>query len=383
MPNQGIVAPYQRVPIFFRFSPRYKTPKQAFKSTEAAPPCQNFALFMHLQMVGSKDVGRSQQKEKHENGAHLEIALTGSALPVMLEIQPSQRLDFGTSLMGCPVEALITMRNNSDILPVNFCFRRIAHFTATPDSGMVRPGHSQDVLMRFLPSQYGTFKVTQYIDIIGHVANARNPLLSYMEVIHTISLSLRGSCDPKTRLPEPKYNMGITPLIHNEVGIFAETRFDEAASLKPPRNAIINRIGAALHKHPDARTNQDLVMASNMAFPNARATSIRPSERGIEFRTLLTQTRRHNFVDPDYAFTLDEEAEVMGHRNGYTQKLHLRQEDRRIARRDRHLKPFENSCDNGHIPAIGLNPPKLTQEDIRADTPRKYNTSCLLAMLTV
>lgn len=58
-PNQGRIGPYQKIPVFFRFSPRWANPRQAFEVTLPAAPRQDFALFMHVQMVGS-----NQQQSK-------------------------------------------------------------------------------------------------------------------------------------------------------------------------------------------------------------------------------------------------------------------------------------------------------------------------------
>ena len=53
IPNQGMLAPYQKIEVYFRFSPRYNTAQLGFKGTSVPPPRQDFALFMHFSVIGS------------------------------------------------------------------------------------------------------------------------------------------------------------------------------------------------------------------------------------------------------------------------------------------------------------------------------------------
>ncbi len=53
IPNQGMLAPYQKIPVYFRFSPRYNTAQLGWKGTTAPPPRQDFALFMQFAVIGS------------------------------------------------------------------------------------------------------------------------------------------------------------------------------------------------------------------------------------------------------------------------------------------------------------------------------------------
>lgn len=52
-PNQGSLSPYEKIPVLFRFSPRWNSPKQAFKMTLPPPLQQTFAVFVKIQIVGS------------------------------------------------------------------------------------------------------------------------------------------------------------------------------------------------------------------------------------------------------------------------------------------------------------------------------------------
>ena len=52
-----------------------------------------------------------------------------------------------------------------------------------------------------------------------------------------------------------------------------------------------------------------------------RAQSIRPSNRGEKHVTPYTRTQRHYYVDPDYAFTFEEERAKKAHKDRYKQFL--------------------------------------------------------------
>ena len=93
-------------------------------------------------------------------------------------------------------------------MPVSYKFRRVAHFTANPPNGKISPQQTQDVIFSFAPNQVGTFKPTQYIDVIGQVADNRNPFIMHLEVIHAVPVAFLGLSDPVTVKKEAVYNPG-------------------------------------------------------------------------------------------------------------------------------------------------------------------------------
>ena len=54
----------------------------------------------------------------------------------------------------------------------------------------------------------GTFKPTQYVDVIGMVADNRNPFLMCPETIHSLPLSFLGKSDPLSVKKQPVFNPG-------------------------------------------------------------------------------------------------------------------------------------------------------------------------------
>lgn len=92
----------------------------------------------------------------------VEVAMTGTALPVLLDISPASKYDFGEVPVGEHADILCTLKNSSDVLPVTFQFRRIAHFIAHPPNGKIKPLDTQDIIFSFAPNQAGRFFHVQH-----------------------------------------------------------------------------------------------------------------------------------------------------------------------------------------------------------------------------
>lgn len=123
IPNQGMLGPYEKVPIFFRFSPRYNQvftislteisitdygtctyaytstltsgilrqnsclfqvcmhmytfrwteAKEGFRCSQQPPPLQQFALFMHFKAVGASEGFQDTDQKKPKSNAEGEM----------------------------------------------------------------------------------------------------------------------------------------------------------------------------------------------------------------------------------------------------------------------------------------------------------------------
>lgn len=93
-------------------------------------------------------------------GSMVEVAMTGTALPVLLSISPSYKFNFGECPVGEHADVLCTIKNESNVLPAIFQFRKIAHFLTHPPNGKIPPGQSQDVIFSFSPNQIGMSQFT-------------------------------------------------------------------------------------------------------------------------------------------------------------------------------------------------------------------------------
>ena len=104
------------------------------------PPRRDYAVFLNFEALGT------QQKT--------EIAITGSALPVLLKSDPSH-IDFTTCVIGQKKDLQITITNESELKEVKFKFRKIANFTVYPASGRIQPRSSLELIVSFIPHQIG------------------------------------------------------------------------------------------------------------------------------------------------------------------------------------------------------------------------------------
>ncbi|KAH9504693.1 Cilia- and flagella-associated protein 47 [Bulinus truncatus] len=387
IPNQGLLKPYQRIPIFFKFSPRWNYSKQGWKNNVCPPPRKDFSLFMKLQIIGASNGFSNNSMDtssKNVEGSQLEVALTATALPVLMSISPAAKFDFGECPVGEHADVLCTVRNESKLLPALFEFRRIAHFTAHPPNGKIFPGQTQDVIISFTPKQVGTFKPELLLDIIGEVADKIHAADSHAEVIYTLPIKLAGVSNPVTIVPKPKFNPGITPLITNEVGLNINTTFKNL-NHNPPRMAVSGAQKTKLHhlinratKSADQSKDEDV----KVAFPNDRALSIRPFDRTDRYKTLFTRTDRHNYIDSDYSYDDIEIERKKKHDEAYIKKLHEQKEKRIIKKKMKEFLDTNNSVDIGIKSASGLKPKKLTLSDIFDDSSTLQSSKNLWKMLS-
>lgn len=65
-PCQGVLSPYERRVLYFKFSPRYEQSQTGWKNGAKPPPRQDFALFMRIEAVGAVNSDGKQGKSRIE-----------------------------------------------------------------------------------------------------------------------------------------------------------------------------------------------------------------------------------------------------------------------------------------------------------------------------
>ena len=50
--------------------------------------------------------------------------------------------------------------------------------------------------------------MTQFIDVLGEVADYSNPFLAFLEVINSTPVYFVARCDPESVTPKPRLNLG-------------------------------------------------------------------------------------------------------------------------------------------------------------------------------
>lgn len=84
----------------------------------------------------------------------LEIAVAGTALPVILSMDPHS-IQYPTTYIGQKTERVIHIYNQSDHKTIDFRFPPIANFAVQPASGNLRPREKLKVTVTFIPHQIG------------------------------------------------------------------------------------------------------------------------------------------------------------------------------------------------------------------------------------
>ncbi|CAL8389259.1 unnamed protein product [Boreogadus saida] len=299
-------------------------------------------------------------------GQGVELAVTGLGLPVRLLPKPG--VDF--SFLGCArcqrSDLLCLLRNLSPQLPVHFRFRKVAQFGAEPASGVVAPGQCQDVVLSFAPSQLGSFRVRQKVDVLGHVIDPRADDAAELRLrpFHTLVLDLSGICHAQTTYQEPMLNPGITPQVTNPSGRHPHVLSTELARCAGRvYTAVLGAATTHLHAHRKGRS-KSLRKEEFVAFPNDRAASIRPSSPHREYRTIFTGVRRYRYMDPDYTFTEEEVEDRKRHQQAYLDFIGQLRQNRLQKVQERQRREAVEEVDIGLVPAQGLVPPRLLLTDL-------------------
>ncbi|XP_044141503.1 cilia- and flagella-associated protein 47 [Bufo gargarizans] len=358
-PNEGVLLPFQKTTFTVCFSP--KPFDEAIRRNDV-PSQQDYALFMRFEPIGSKDgfLQSDADSRGHRKGqqiCHVELAVTGSAFPVALTFSPGTVYNFKECLIGERIDIHCSLKNESQFLPVVFSFHKISHFHISPANGKIEAGRSQEVMFSFVPHQGGTFTVKQVVDILGPTSDDNLPPLK-MKAFHQKKLSFTAVCKPLTKKIVMKINPGITPMISNPTGHFVPVAPQETAVCTgSTRAATLKADKVQIHDHQNTICVDKNVM---VAFPNDRATSIRPSDRNTHYRTIFTKVERYNYVDPDYAYTEDEEKLKEAHKDYYTNYIKNRRENRLQEENDREFQEVSNDFDIGITPAARFQPPSTS-----------------------
>ncbi|XP_045065582.1 cilia- and flagella-associated protein 47-like isoform X3 [Coregonus clupeaformis] len=403
VPNEGGLRPYEKTTLWVCFRPvsrRRSREEQKSSGVSAAASKQDYSLFLKFEMVGSKDGFNHQQHSTvlPHNGCCVELAVTGSALPVSLVPSPGHSFSFQQCMMGERVDVLCVLHNLSPILPVTFKFRKMANFISDPPSGTISPGQNQDVVLSFAPHQMGTFKVKQVLEVLGQVVHLEPSSTKLrLRSFHTITLHLSAVCRAQTACKTPKLNPGITPAVTNETGQYARVPSSELGRcVGLVRAAVLSAAKTRLHSHGQSKSHRrsqrlDGSQRELVAFPNDRACSIRPASPDTTYRTIFTGVERYRYVDPDFAFTEEEQQQRQRHRDHYLAFFRSLRNTRLQKTTARLHGEVEDVIDIGLRPAAGLLTPKLSLRDLESNHSQEGRsvdqghsqllTTCMLAAM--
>ncbi|XP_032955842.1 cilia- and flagella-associated protein 47 [Rhinolophus ferrumequinum] len=315
VPNSGRLLPYQKTTITFCFSPKLIADN---KKDNDPSHRQDYAVFLRIDSVGSKDGFLRDDDSKtitSDQFQKLELALTGSGLPLILQFDPGTVLNFAPCSMGEHSDVMFTIYNQSKLPSVMFNFKKIAWFKMDPQSGLVSEGHMQEVKCSFIPNQLGEFKVKQVLEMIGSVANENFQSVS-LKPFHEINLIFNCVCRLDVDKVVMKNNCDVLPLINNPTGRFMVKDWAKSKEYAPV--AMLQSTMTSIHSH---RSRKETRTDALIAFPNDRAASIKSGEQNKHFRTIFTNIPRYNYVDPDFAYTNSEALEKKAHKDRYAEYI--------------------------------------------------------------
>ncbi|XP_053738274.1 cilia- and flagella-associated protein 47-like [Synchiropus splendidus] len=363
VPMQGRLAPFEKTTVTLCFSPVFVAPYR-YKKHRYSSGQRDYCLFLCFESVITKD-GCT-----YFNGhGGVELPVTGSGLPVSLVPSPSARFDFDCSL-GRSKSVLCKLQNLCSQLPVKFRFHKLAHFIIDPVAGTIPAGHSQDIVVTFTARQQGSFQVCQMIDVLGYVMTHKTsniisgaPELE-LRSFHKISLQLSAFCNSEVTLPvisrSVNYPTGLRPHVRPR---------DMSACRDIVYTTVLNADRTQLHMHHrDKNTEED----EFLAFPDDRATSIRPGSPNRQFRTIFTGIRRYNYLDTDYALTKEEVEQRQRNRKMYSDFISQLRISRLQRSKQRRFDGSEVDVDIGIASSNGLVPPKLGIKDMQPNDESLY-----------
>ncbi|KAM5291042.1 cilia- and flagella-associated protein 47 [Glossophaga mutica] len=366
-PNEGTLLPYQKIKITFCFSPKITGDH---RMDDDPAHRQDYVVFLRFDTVGSKDGflrDDNTKTIKNDRFEKLELALTGSGLPVVVQFDLGSVLNFAPCSMGERSEVAFIMENRSKLLPVIYHFKKIANFRIDPERGKLGERCMQKVTCSFIPHQYGVFKVKQFIEFIGPVADKTCHSLS-LKPFHQIYLIFKSTCKASTKNVAMKINPGIPPSTSNSteqavVRDLAKSKECTPLAMLPPAKTTIQ----------SHCLSTESVKVVQIPFPNEQAASVRPEKRDKQFRTISTMRPRLSYVDPEYAYTKSEILQKKANEDYYKKYIeHLRN----IRLQKQGERKDEDSYDDKEIrldPKSGLKSPSLSESEIEEDpSPADY-----------
>ena len=139
-----------------------------------------------------------------EGGAHIEVAVSATVLPVELNILPKNCLTFGSCVMGKRIKQKCSIENASKSLPVHYTIKPIAHYTISCHKGKISPGTKQDVEIVFIPRQMGTLNSQFCVNVMAASPSSTKPdRVIYSTYLKVIGAGTFVTKENSSRAPQP------------------------------------------------------------------------------------------------------------------------------------------------------------------------------------
>ncbi|TGZ65139.1 hypothetical protein CRM22_006034 [Opisthorchis felineus] len=388
-PPYGELQPYEELPMKLRIRPRLKPPSQGFINNPKKPPSMPFALCVRVHIVEPSSLSHPQISNRASCPSP-EILITGRVVPVQVSIEPFTQvgelkdnvshegsydpmktisepggrilMDFGQCIIGKTRKMKFYIKNRSAEIPLAYFLPGVAHFQTGPSNGHIPPNDRVAIDVTFTPNQCGAHSIRQQILLLDDCQ--LNDNTKPKEVIFKTYVTLSGSAVLEAIKPAIKFNPGIVPLVSNEVG-FGTDIMHFGSNLPCPRLAVINQgktlslKGLPTHAHQEWRklleyrkphSNTDDFKCPQVAFPNDRATSIRPGEKEKLIRTIFCRLPRYKYLDMDYQLSGKKLKLKLANTQFYAELIRKHTEKNIQKRIDSRLAPWQAEPHHGFIP---------------------------------
>ncbi|KAJ8350368.1 hypothetical protein SKAU_G00254980 [Synaphobranchus kaupii] len=316
VPNQGRLEPYESTTLSVRFSPGCnRAPKDKGSSVNATK--QDFSLFMKFEIVGSKQSFIQQQNTTALpcNGS-VELAVTGSGLPLSLTVSPSYSYNFQQCIMGSAGRPTLSLSRPVATSPLDN-----ARTWCCPSS------HT-----RWVFSGCG---ISWRCWVRWHTWDSSAAQLN-LQGFHRIVLHLSAVCKELSaraaRTVSPGFSRAVT---------MATGQSDSVCSGELDTCVGTSSLSLWDSQNPDQ--NQCVTM---------------------KYRT---RAQPYSYVDPDFALTDEEDLQRKQHRGRYILFIRALRQSRLERARDRKLAEAQGERDIGIPPAGGLLSPRLSLQDVELD----------------
>eukprot|EP00002_Diphylleia_rotans_P030530 TRINITY_DN6284_c0_g1_i1.p1 TRINITY_DN6284_c0_g1~~TRINITY_DN6284_c0_g1_i1.p1 ORF type:complete len:2909 (+),score=517.05 TRINITY_DN6284_c0_g1_i1:178-8904(+) len=151
-PAEGTIQPFSRLPLTIKFTPHAPEMNKGFQSMMkgVSNDSRFFSSIMAIEVV--------------ETGQKIESAISGKGFKAKVSCN-ERTFRFGECPLYDHLDIMFTLKNESDELPVDFVMSRIANFHMRPSQGRLLPLQSQNIIISFVPNQFGNFQSSIHISV--------------------------------------------------------------------------------------------------------------------------------------------------------------------------------------------------------------------------
>ena len=152
-PSSGSVPAYGRTRLTFFFKPQKEPHSKGFSST-MAPLSEENEFYSFVGLVSAKGI---KQKMK--------LPLQGRGVRARLKISPNI-IDFGDVKVNSYADVPLTLRNESEDLPITFSFPHSHALHVSSAMGCIQPSSANVVVATYVPKTLGRFKETLSVSLM-------------------------------------------------------------------------------------------------------------------------------------------------------------------------------------------------------------------------